>query len=179
MGMGVALPTLNLAIQNEFEQRQLGVATSSSQLFRSLGSTLGTAIFGSLLTAGIVSSIGDIQSSAYIQSLKTSPAISKIGDINDANTILTLNTPSVKKQITAGADASFMNLPAPIAKVAKDKFTDNQNNFSSRVVNAFADSLHRIFLIAAILMAGATVLIFMLKERILKTAKSSDTPGEA
>jgi EmrB/QacA subfamily drug resistance transporter len=178
MGMGVALPTLNLAIQNEFEQRQLGVATSSSQLFRSLGSTLGTAIFGALLTAGIVSSIGDIQSSAYVQSLKTSPAISKIGDLNDANTILTLNTPSVKKEITAGADASFMKLPAPIAKVAKDKFTDNQKNFSSRVVNAFSDSLQRIFLIAAILMAGATVLIFMLKERILKTAKSSDTPGE-
>ena len=178
MGMGVALPTLNLAIQNEFEQRQLGVATSSSQLFRSLGSTLGTAIFGALLTTGIVSSIGDIQSSAYVQSLRTSPAISKIGDVSDANTILTLNMPSVKKQITAAADASFLKLPAPIAKVAKDKFIENQNNFSSRVVNSFSDSLQRIFLIAAILMATATVLIFMLKERILKTAKNSDTPGE-
>ena len=178
MGMGVALPTLNLAIQNEFEQRQLGVATSSSQLFRSLGSTLGTAIFGALLTTGIVSSIGDIQSSAYVQSLRTSPAISKIGDVSDANTILTLNMPSVKKQITAAADASFSKLPAPIAKVAKDKFIENQNNFSSRVVNSFSDSLQRIFLIAAILMAAATVLIFMLKERILKTAKNSDTPGE-
>ena len=178
MGMGVALPTLNLAIQNEFEQRQLGVATSSSQLFRSLGSTLGTAIFGALLTTGIVSSIGDIQSSAYVQSLRTSPAISKIGDVSDANTILTLNMPSVKKQITAAADASFSKLPAPIAKVAKDKFIENQNNFSSRVVNSFSDSLQRIFLIAAFLMATATILIFMLKERILKTAKNSDTPGE-
>ena len=179
MGMGVALPTLNLAIQNEFEQRQLGVATSSSQLFRSLGSTLGTAIFGSLLTAGIISNIGDIQSSPYIQSLKSSPAISKIGDVSDANTILTLNTPTVKKQITSAADASFIKLPAPIAKVAKDKFIDNQNNFSSRVVTAFSNSLQRIFLIASSLMAGATVLIFMLKERILKTAKSSDTPVES
>jgi MFS family permease len=178
MGMGVALPTLNLAIQNEFEQRQLGVATSSSQLFRSLGSTLGTAIFGALLTVGIVSNIGDIQSTAYIQSLRTSPAVSRIGDLNDANTILTLNTPSVKKQITAGADASFAKLPAPVAKAAKDKFNDNQNNFSSRVVNAFSSSLQRIFLIAAVLMAVATVLIFMLKERVLKSAKNSDTPGE-
>ena len=179
MGMGVALPTLNLAIQNEFEQRQLGVATSSSQLFRSLGSTLGTAIFGSLLTAGIISNIGDIQSSPYIQSLKSSPSISRIGDVSDANTILTLNTPTVKKEITSAADTSFIMLPAPIAKVAKDKFIDNQNNFSSRVVNAFSSSLQRIFLIAAILMAGATVLIFMLNERILKTAKSSDTPAES
>jgi len=37
LGMGVAMPVLNLAIQNEVEQKDLGVATSSSQLFRSLG----------------------------------------------------------------------------------------------------------------------------------------------
>jgi len=178
MGMGVAMPTLNLAIQNEFKQHQLGVATSSSQLFRSLGSTLGTAIFGALLTAGLISGIGNIQSTPYVQALSSNPQASKIGDLNDANTILTLNMPSVKKEITAAANESFANLPASVAQPAKEKFLANQKDFSNTVVTAFSDSLRRIFIVASVLMAGATVLIFILKERPLKSAKPTDTPGE-
>jgi len=178
MGMGVAMPTLNLAIQNEFEQKQLGVATSSSQLFRSLGSTLGTAIFGAVLTAGIVSHLGTIQSTPYVQQISSNAQVSKIGDINDANTILTLNTPSIKDQVTAGAEQSFAQLPAPAADAAKTQFLDSQKDFSSTVTHAFSDSLKRIFTVASILMAIATLLVFLLKERPLKASKPEDMPGE-
>ena len=178
LGMGVAMPTLNLAVQNEFEQKQLGVATSANQLFRSLGSTLGTAVFGAVLTAGIVSQLGNVQDTAYIKALSSSAQVSKLGDITSSNTILTLNMPSVKKEITDGAMKSFQTLPTPIAKTAESKFLANQRNFSSVVTQAFSDSLQRIFIVAAILIAGATVLIFMLKERPLKSAKVTDTPGE-
>ena len=178
LGMGVAMPTLNLAVQNEFEQKQLGVATSANQLFRSLGSTLGTAIFGAVLTAGIVSHLGNIQDTPYIQSLSTSSQVAKLGNIDNANTILTLNMPSVKKEITNGAANSLQTLPAPIAKVAEAKFLSNQKNFSNIVTRAFSDSLQRIFIVAAVLMSISTVLIFMLKERPLKSAKMTDTPGE-
>ncbi|MFZ3010192.1 MAG: MDR family MFS transporter [Candidatus Microsaccharimonas sp.] len=178
MGMGVAMPTLNLAVQNEFEQHQLGVATSSNQLFRSLGSTLGAAIFGALLTAGILSSIGNIQSTPYVQALSSSSQVAKLGDINDANTILTLNMPSVKKEITTEAEKSFQALPAPVAEVAKTKFFENQQNFSSIVTHAFSGSLQRIFIVASVLMAVATILIFMLKERSLRAARPTETPGE-
>jgi EmrB/QacA subfamily drug resistance transporter len=179
LGMGVAMPTLNLAIQNEFEQKDLGVATSSSQLFRSLGSTLGTAIFGAVLTAGILSHLGNIQSTPYVQAISSSSQVSKLGDVNDSNTILTLNMPSVKKEITSAADASFMKIPvASAATAAKDSFDKNQAEFSSIVTHAFSQSLQRIFIFAAILMAISTVLVFALKERPLKMAKSSDTPME-
>jgi len=178
LGMGVAMPTLNLAIQNEFAQAQLGVATSSSQLFRSLGSTLGTAIFGAVLTAGILTHIGNIQSTPYVESISKSAQVSKLGDINDSNTILTLNMPSVKKEVTAGAIQNFQSLPAPVAKEAETQFLENQKDFSSIVTHAFSESLQRIFIVAAILMSISTVLIFMLKERLLKSAKPTDTPGE-
>jgi len=178
MGMGVAMPTLNLAIQNEFEQKELGVATSSSQLFRSLGSTLGTAIFGALLTAGIVSHLGNIQSTPYVQQLSGNAQVAQIGDIKDANTILTLNTPSIKDQITNGAEKSFEALPAPAGEVAQKQFLDNQNVFSQKVTHAFSDSLKTIFIVASVLMAISTALIFILKERPLKASKPSDTPME-
>ncbi|MDB5160530.1 MAG: putative Drug resistance transporter, EmrB/QacA subfamily [Candidatus Saccharibacteria bacterium] len=178
LGMGVAMPTLNLAVQNEFEQAQLGAATSSNQLFRSLGSTLGTAIFGAVLTAGILSHIGNIQSTPYVQAISSSSQVSKLGDINDSNTILTLNMPSVKKEITDGATKSFQTLPTPVAEQVQAQFLTNQKDFSSIVTHAFSESLQRIFIVAAILMSISTVLIFLLKERPLKAAKATDTPGE-
>lgn len=178
MGMGVAMPTLNLAIQNEFKQEQLGVATSSNQLFRSLGSTLGTAIFGAVLTAGILTHLGNIQDTPYIQSISQSSQVSRLGDVNDPNTILTLNMPSVKAEVTKAAENSFQALPGQVADTAKTQFLDNQEEFSSIVTHAFSDSLQRIFIIAAILMAISTVFIFLLKERPLKAGKPNETPGE-
>jgi len=178
MGMGVAMPTLNLAIQNEFAQKELGVATSSSQLFRSLGSTLGTAIFGAVLTAGIVSNLGNIQATPYVQQISSNAQVARIGSVSDANTILTLNTPSIKSVITTGAEKSFQALPVATADAAKTQFLQGQSDFSSAVTHAFSNSLKSIFTIASILMAIATVLIFMLKERPLKAAKPTDMPGD-
>jgi EmrB/QacA subfamily drug resistance transporter len=178
LGMGVAMPVLNLAVQNEFEQKDLGVATSSNQLFRSLGSTVGTAVFGAMLTAGIVSSVVAIQETQYIQSLKDQPEVSRIGSLDEANTLLTLNTPDVKQQVTDAATAQFDALPAPIAEQAVAQFEDDQAEFSDKVTHAFADSLSHIFIVAGILMAGATVTVFFMKERQLSPATSTQTPGE-
>lgn len=179
MGMGVAMPTLNLAIQNEFDQRDLGIATSSNQLFRSLGSTIGIAIFGALLTTGIVTNLGNIQStSPYLQTISKSPEASKVGDLNDANTLLNLNMPDIKGQISKSAESSFAKLPAVQATKAQNTFNKQQSDFSSKVTHAFSASLRNIFVVSTTLVAVATVLVFLLKERVLKTASPQDTPGE-
>lgn len=179
LGMGVAMPVLNLAIQNEVEQKDLGVATSSSQLFRGLGSVLGTAIFGAMLTAGILTQVPAMKDTAYIQTLATSPAVAKLGAIDDPNTLLTLNMPDVKKEITNGAEQQFAQLPPPADQKAKDAFITNQNEFASVVTHAFSDSLQRIFIVAASLVGMAAVLVFTLKEKTLRSAKPEATPGEA
>lgn len=46
------MPTATLAVQNSVEKRLLGVATSSIQFVRSVGSTVGTAAIGSIVTKG-------------------------------------------------------------------------------------------------------------------------------
>src|SRR5256885_616033 len=50
LGMGPAMPVFTLAAQNAVGMSQLGVVTSLTQFARSIGSTLGVAVFGSLLT---------------------------------------------------------------------------------------------------------------------------------
>lgn len=179
LGMGVAMPVINLAVQNEFEQKELGVATSSSQLFRSLGSTIGTAVFGALLTAGIISGLGNVQQDAYVQSLSRNPEASQVGKLDDANTLLTLNMPDMKNKINDAAGKSIEALPEPVKEEAKKQFIEDQNGFADKVTHAFSDSLRTIFLVATCLMVAATVLVFMVKERPLRSAKPSETPGEA
>jgi EmrB/QacA subfamily drug resistance transporter len=50
LGMGPTMPVFTLASQNAVKVNQLGVVTSLTQFARSIGSTLGVALFGSLLT---------------------------------------------------------------------------------------------------------------------------------
>jgi hypothetical protein len=52
LGLGPLMPSATLAVQSTVERRLLGVATSSTQFIRSLGSTVGTAVIGSLVTSG-------------------------------------------------------------------------------------------------------------------------------
>jgi EmrB/QacA subfamily drug resistance transporter len=48
-GFGAAQPVYALVVQNAAPRGQLGAATATSQFFRSIGSTIGVAVFGTLL----------------------------------------------------------------------------------------------------------------------------------
>lgn len=177
LGIGVAMPIMNIAVQNEFEQKDLGAATSASQLFRSLGSTIGTAVFGSLLTIGVAASLGDMKNDPYIQTLRQSPEASQIvTDTADPNVLLRINTASVSSAITTGFESAIIDLPDGARADALSTFEANQANFSKKIVDAFSDSIHTIFAVAASVVAVATILVFALRERPLAAAKSTDTP---
>ncbi|WP_308862442.1 MFS transporter [Paenibacillus radicis (ex Xue et al. 2023)] len=57
LGMGAVYPTLGTAAQSAVEGRDRGVATSSSQFFRSMGGTIGVSILGSLLAQQMTSGL--------------------------------------------------------------------------------------------------------------------------
>ena len=177
-GLGFVMPVMNIAVQNEFKQHELGVATSSIQLFRGLGSTIGIAIFGSMLTGGIAVNLTNMHHDPYLETLQHAPAAKQIGDLTDPNTQLTLNTPDVKSKVTHGFETSIANLPAPYKTAAKQKFITQQNDYSQKITHAFSKSLQIIFVTSAGLMLLATVFVFMVKERELKHALPTATPGE-
>src|SRR4029079_14925916 len=51
LGLGLVMQVLVLAVQNAVDYSDLGVATSSASLFRSMGGSLGTAALGAVFTA--------------------------------------------------------------------------------------------------------------------------------
>jgi hypothetical protein len=59
LGLGPLMPSATLAVQSTVEKKLLGVATSSTQFIRSLGSTVGTAVIGSLVTSGYADYLND------------------------------------------------------------------------------------------------------------------------
>jgi len=180
-GIGAGMPLLNIAIQNEFEQKDLGVATSSNQLFRGLGSTIGTAVFGMMLTAGISASLGNMTNDPYVETLRQSPAASQVlSDPNDADQLLTLNMPETKATITNGFTKNLTNVavPAPAKQKLQQDFVVKQNNFADKIVNAFSSGIHGIFVAAASTMLFALLLSIALKERPLRSAAPTETPGE-
>jgi len=49
-GLGVTFPAFTIAVQNAVPYRVMGVATSATQFFRSIGGTLGLAVLGSVMS---------------------------------------------------------------------------------------------------------------------------------
>jgi EmrB/QacA subfamily drug resistance transporter len=64
LGLGLIMPTVTLAVQSTVDKKVLGVATSSTQFVRAVGSTVGTAAIGSLVTKGYA---GDLAANAPLQ----------------------------------------------------------------------------------------------------------------
>lgn len=51
LGLGMVMQVLVIAVQNDVDYSELGVATSGVTLFRSIGGSLGTAVFGAIFAA--------------------------------------------------------------------------------------------------------------------------------
>lgn len=56
-GLGNVMQVLIIAVQNSVHPREIGVATSGSTFFRSIGGTFGTAVFGAIMTSQLASNI--------------------------------------------------------------------------------------------------------------------------
>ncbi|MCC2594162.1 MFS transporter [Tessaracoccus sp. OS52] len=82
IGLGLAMQLYTLVVQNAVTRRDLGVATASTQFFRNVGSTVGIAIFGSIMTGGLAAAIASHLPESIVAELGDG-----IGDI-DAGSVL-------------------------------------------------------------------------------------------
>lgn len=178
-GLGFVMPVLNLAVQNEFGHEDLGAATSSVQLFRGLGSTLGTALLSGLLTAGIIAAIGQPKDLPFIQTLQKAPQASVFFENGvTADTILNINMQQqmIKGVATEGIKAS--QLPAPVKESALNTFTKQQQDFNNTVIDAFAKSLHRVFIVSGVLMSIGFIATLFIREKPLRNTATHAIAGE-
>ena len=128
IGIGLVMQVLVLAVQNAVEHRDLGIATSASSFFRSMGGAFGVAVFGSVLTSRLAYHLPRALASA-------GPAAS-----NFDKSVL--------------QDTTRIQQLDPLLKAP--------------VIDAFARSLHAVFLWAIPFAVLAFVLSWLLKELPLR-----------
>ena len=58
IGLGMAMQQFTLVVQNAVSRADMGVATAATQFFRNVGSTVGIAIYGTIMASGLSQQIG-------------------------------------------------------------------------------------------------------------------------
>ena len=77
MGMGLTMVPLLIAVQNAVPKRDLGVATSATTFFRSIGGAVGVAVMGAVLASHLVGLSGEGQGISWgeIEALVVHPEL--------------------------------------------------------------------------------------------------------
>jgi EmrB/QacA subfamily drug resistance transporter len=60
LGLGLVMQVLVLAAQNSVDYRYLGVATSGTTLFRSIGGSIGVSLFGAVFASNLADNLGRV-----------------------------------------------------------------------------------------------------------------------
>lgn len=138
IGMGLLQPVYTVAVQNVAPRKYMGAATASTAFFRSIGSTMGVAIFGSVL---LTSYHDDLVAGVP-------PGVS-------AGTLKLFSNPLRLNQMRDKLDAAFGNSPA------------GMHLLQTLMANVRAGLLHglqRVFFASAVIMTLAIVLHLVLRD---------------
>jgi EmrB/QacA subfamily drug resistance transporter len=151
VGLGFNMQPLTLALQNAVPPQDMGVATSSATFFRQMGGTLGTAVFLSVL----FSTVGDRITTALraagttpgFQAALADPAV--VADPANAGVIQAIRDGGT---VPAGAldDTSFL--------------THLDDRLARPFLEGFSSSVDLVFLIGALVLLVAFVVVFFLPE---------------
>ena len=76
IGLGPLQSLYGLAIQNAVPPGQIGAVTGANQFFRQIGSTIGVAIFGALLTSNLNAKLSALMPGANLSKLRSMAAVS-------------------------------------------------------------------------------------------------------
>jgi EmrB/QacA subfamily drug resistance transporter len=101
LGLGVTMQTYTLVVQNSVSRADMAVATSATQLSRSMGSALGLAVMGTVLTQGLASSMAKYIPASVLQKFQASGNVASAGSVFDP-TQLTHLPPAIAAGIRHG-----------------------------------------------------------------------------
>ncbi|MDW8514945.1 MDR family MFS transporter [Priestia flexa] len=151
LGLGMSFPVFTLIIQNAVEQRYLGVATASSQLFRQLGGTVGVAIMGTMMNSRMSSHMTEEVSGASVP-----PELaSKLQGLDPQVLMDPARLADIQKQVPASMQQAF-------------------DGFVSILRETLSYSLTGVYLTAGFIVVTGVVLTFFIKAIPLRMSQHVD-----
>ncbi|WP_089908269.1 MDR family MFS transporter [Lentzea albida] len=154
-GLGQCMQTLLLAIQNDAEPRDMGVATASATFFRQIGGTVGTAVFLSILFSTVGGKIADgLRAAAQTDAFKAALA----------------QNPEFAKTLQSGSgvdinNTEFLNHLDPV--------------LAKPFLDGFSSAIDTVFMTGGIVMIAAFVLVWFLREKPLSTRSGLERVADA
>jgi len=147
LGMGMLNPVYTVAVQNAAPRNYMGAATASTTFFRSIGATVGVAIFGTML---LTSYHHDFDA---VVPRSIPPAA-----------LVPFSNPLLLQQMRPQLDAMFASVAGGVWILS---------GLLAAVRSALIHGLHVIFLCSAVLMSVAVLLHLFLRSIPLQGRKES------
>ncbi|WP_054950548.1 MDR family MFS transporter [Numidum massiliense] len=177
-GIGIGMPVFTLTIQNAVDHSVLGTATASSQLFRSLGGTIGVSVMGTVLTQRMATEMSAVAGKVG-EAIPTGGTVPPAGDAGNAGGTAPLDSePQVMDQLQALQDPQTLLDPDKLTEIEHALPPPLQDAFASIVTvvrEALGSALSSVFLTGALIVAVAFVVTLFLKEIPLKSAQKRNT----
>jgi EmrB/QacA subfamily drug resistance transporter len=152
IGLGIAQPLYTLIVQNAFPPQRLGVVTSATTFFRSIGGTVGVAIFGTIVNNRFAS---EYQAQLPSQ-LKESPQFSSfLANISPQALISPDTITAIRAQLQS------LKLPAP-------QIDQTIASITAPIKPALGAATTEAFLIGAIVLAVSTLFVAFIPEIALR-----------
>ena len=147
IGLGTTMPVFNIAVQNAVPHADLGVATSSVQFLRSIGGSLGAAMFGAIL------------------SNRFAPALHKAIPAAVASTV-----PATLLAALENPQALMSPQFAARLRAAGPEGTRAMAPLVEAVRRALSSSLHDVFLVGAVVVSLSIVFALLLVDVPLRSS---------
>lgn len=163
-GLGVTMPIFMVVVQSAFDHSRLGQVTAATQLFRSIGSTVGTAVLGGLLNSQLSDKLGGLSGNEFVQEMNKINPQAQFDKI-DANALQTFLSTAGQDQVRG----VIAQAPAEAQATLMSGFSD----FIETLKVAFASSIGTLFIVGTVITLLALVAVFFLPEiELRKTNKS-------
>ncbi|MFH0915279.1 MAG: MFS transporter, partial [bacterium] len=156
LGMGIAMSTFTVIVQNQYPTRRLGEVSAGLQFFRSIGATVGLAVFGTILNSRFASSLA-ASLPAELKGLATDPA-----------TADQLNNPQVL--LSAQAKVQLTELFGQFGSRGQSLL----DSFMNVVRHSLEFAISDLFVLATIISAVGFVVVLFLKEVPLRRSHASE-----
>jgi len=151
LGFGPVLPLYTLALQTSARPQDIGVATASGQFFQGLGGTVGTAVFGAVLSASLSSGLG-----------------------REVAPLVAAAPPALRAELSAlerpGADAS-RELGAVLARAQQEPSDPSLTPLVRALRSSFASAVAKVYLVSVLVALLALLASLAMPGRRLEQGK--------
>lgn len=155
IGLGISMPVFQVTVQNAVKHKYLGVATSTMQVFRQMGATIGVAIMGTVMANSMAKRIqGEMPSDG-----------AALGE-----NVEKFQNPQV---LMDPDEVTTMRGTLP------EEMLGTFDQMIAVLRESLNSSLTGVFLVSALMIAIAAIVTLFIKEIPLRTSNSDDDEEEA